>query len=202
MHSDRPAAAALARAALIAAEVSEARTSGLLLCACNQRPHDQPRAHNRDQRAATHGPARRILRFDSIQEGRNDRQPDQRHGHLVEDGWRESSRRLLLAGAGRVGRTGLLDYLVRSGSWSSPAGMLAPAGPMRRRSRRVSHGRPCGQYPGSPPDALRPTSAPPRGSAPRSSQAGGVQIRKPLARLRWPALSEVDSHSSAFPNEP
>ena len=34
----------------------------------------------------------------------NDREPDQPHGHLGGDGWRESSRRRLLAGAGRVGR--------------------------------------------------------------------------------------------------
>jgi len=43
------------------AEVSEARTSGLLLCACNQRPRDQPRARNRDQLAAPHGPVCRSV---------------------------------------------------------------------------------------------------------------------------------------------
>jgi hypothetical protein len=42
------------------AEVSEARTSGLLLCACNQRPRDQPSARNRDHLAAPHCPVRRF----------------------------------------------------------------------------------------------------------------------------------------------
>src|SRR5206468_10060993 len=37
-------------------------------------------------------------------EGERENEPDQPHGHLVEDGWRESSRPRLIAGAGRVGR--------------------------------------------------------------------------------------------------
>ena len=41
-------------------EVSEARTSSLLLCACNQRPRDEPGAHDSDQLAPPKGP---VCRF-------------------------------------------------------------------------------------------------------------------------------------------
>src|SRR6266540_1276524 len=42
----------------------------------------------------------------------HDREPDHPHGHLGGDGWRQSSRRWVLAGLGRVDRARLLDDLV------------------------------------------------------------------------------------------
>src|SRR5262245_63624730 len=63
----------------------------------------------RDARLLPLGRERRSCEADS----KHYREPDPSHEHLGWDGWRESSRRWLSAGAARVGRAWLLDDVIR-----------------------------------------------------------------------------------------
>jgi hypothetical protein len=64
-----------------------------------------------------------MLTYDSDRE--NDREPIRRMGTSVEDGWRESSRRRLIAGVGRGSRT---RYSIsRSARRSSVCGIVSPS---------------------------------------------------------------------------
>jgi len=56
----------------------------------------------------------------------NDREPDPPHGHLRVHGWRESSRRRLIAGAGPAGRAWVYS-MTSSASSSNDGGIVSPS---------------------------------------------------------------------------
>src|SRR5262249_2083063 len=90
------------------AQIAQALAEGL-----KKTRDSRVRLGSRDEKAYTWD-ARRVLclagqRHKCQADSENDREPDPPHRHLGEDGWRESSRRRLIAGGGRIARGGYVE---------------------------------------------------------------------------------------------